>query len=525
MSDTQDRVNILLVDDNDEKLIALDAVLEELQQNVVKVRSGREALRCLLSQEFAVILLDVNMPGLNGFETAELIRQRKATENTPIIFITAYGDEVFVERGYSLGAVDYILTPVVPEVLRSKVSVFVELHRQTEQIRRQAASLRQRAAQLGALANQLTQVEQRERRRLAQVLHDHLQQLLVAAKMRISTAEGLTREKGVTEALRHVDQLVSDAIGVSRTLTVELSPPILHDGGLVRALEWLARRMGEDHGLVVKVEAKGGEPEDLPEPLRVLLFEAVRELLFNIVKHAGVLEASVTLTTEKDRTVRMTVRDGGVGFDAAAIYQKGATDRFGLFSIRERLTLLNGGVELTTAPGKGTAITLTAPLSAASDHGSSTAPVAAPALRLVGREAESDASADNADGPRVLLADDHEVLRKGLASLLSGQGVRIVAEASDGEEAVSLALEHRPDVVVLDVSMPRLNGIEAARQISAAAPEVRIIGLSMHDSAEMAAAMRSAGAVAYLNKAGPPEQLLDAILAARAMSPEALNQA
>src|SRR5687768_15143409 len=112
MTDSQDRANILLVDDNEEKLTAIEAVLTELGQNIVKARSGREALRCLLGGDFAVILLDVNMPGLSGFETAELIRQRKSSESTPIIFITAYGDEVFVERGYSLGAVDYILTPV-----------------------------------------------------------------------------------------------------------------------------------------------------------------------------------------------------------------------------------------------------------------------------------------------------------------------------------------------------------------------------------------------------------------------------
>jgi len=340
--------------------------------------------------------------------------------------------------------------------------------------------------------------------------------------MRISTVEGLTRDTAAREALRHVDQLVSDAIGVSRTLTVELSPPILHDGGLARALEWLARRMKDDHGLTVRVKAEGGEPENLADPLRVLLFEAVRELLFNVVKHAGTQEASVTLRVGKDRTVQVTVQDGGVGFDSDAIYQRGAPERFGLFSIRERLTLLNGHVDVQSGPRQGTCITLVAPLDPVSPIVTSE-PEVSPVLRLVGRDAgESDATDS---GPRVLLADDHEVLRKGLASLLSGQGVRIVAEASNGEEAVSLALELRPDVAVLDVSMPKLNGIEAARRISAAAPEVRVVGLSMHDSPEMAAAMRSAGAVAYLNKAGPPEKLLEAILAARATNSEVLHHA
>jgi PAS domain S-box-containing protein len=136
-------VNILLVDDRPDKLLALETILADLGQNLVKAESGREALRCLLQGEFAVILLDVNMPGMDGFETASLIRQRKNSEHTPIIFITAFNDtENHVSRGYSLGAVDYILTPVLPEVLRTKVSVFVELSKKTEQVKRQAESLR-----------------------------------------------------------------------------------------------------------------------------------------------------------------------------------------------------------------------------------------------------------------------------------------------------------------------------------------------------------------------------------------------
>jgi PAS domain S-box-containing protein len=137
------KVNILLVDDTPENLIALEAVLSDLGQNLIKARSGEEALRLLLRQEFAVILLDVNMPGLNGFETAELIRQRKSTEHIPIIFVSAIStSDTHLFKGYSLGAVDYIFTPVVAEVLRSKVSVFVELLKKTEEAKRQAEQLR-----------------------------------------------------------------------------------------------------------------------------------------------------------------------------------------------------------------------------------------------------------------------------------------------------------------------------------------------------------------------------------------------
>jgi CheY-like chemotaxis protein len=138
MTIQQHTTKILLVDDVPDKRMAIEAALENLHQRVVSVASGEEALRRLLIDDFAVILLDVHMPGLDGFETAALIRQRKRSEHTPIIFLTAFPDDTYAERGYSLGAVDYILAPVVPEVLRTKVSVFVDLYQKTEQIKRQA---------------------------------------------------------------------------------------------------------------------------------------------------------------------------------------------------------------------------------------------------------------------------------------------------------------------------------------------------------------------------------------------------
>src|SRR6266849_5054177 len=140
MMDVTERASILIVDDSPEKIVALESILDELGQDIVKASSGRDALRRLLVQDFAVILLDVRMPAMDGFETAALIRQRARTEHTPIIFVTAFGDETHVARGYSLKAVDYLLAPVVPDVLRTKVSVFVELFRATAEVRRQASS-------------------------------------------------------------------------------------------------------------------------------------------------------------------------------------------------------------------------------------------------------------------------------------------------------------------------------------------------------------------------------------------------
>ncbi|HEY9633106.1 MAG TPA: response regulator [Coleofasciculaceae cyanobacterium] len=151
------KVNVLLVDDHPENILALEAILDHLDQNLVKAHSGAEALRCLLNQDFAVILLDVQMPGMDGFETATLIRNRPRSQHTPIIFLTAFStSDTLRFRGYSLGAVDYLFKPVEAEILTSKVSVFVDLFKKTEEVKRQAT-------QLAAINAELKESEERFR--------------------------------------------------------------------------------------------------------------------------------------------------------------------------------------------------------------------------------------------------------------------------------------------------------------------------------------------------------------------------
>src|SRR3954470_24720723 len=149
-----ERSNILIVDDRLDKRVVFRTILEELDQNIVTASSGEEALRWLLDNECAVILLDVNMPGMDGLETAELIRARRKSSHTPIIFITAFADEMHTARGYSLGAVDYILSPVVPNILRSKVKALVQLHRLNAELKKRAdervALAREQAARTAA---------------------------------------------------------------------------------------------------------------------------------------------------------------------------------------------------------------------------------------------------------------------------------------------------------------------------------------------------------------------------------------
>jgi len=364
-------------------------------------------------------------------------------------------------------------------------------------------SLARQSAQLHALASELTLAEQRERKRLATILHDKHQQLLAAAKLQV----GLLARAGdprVQEGCREAIALLDEALAHSRSLTQELSPPLLALGGLAPALEWLGRWMEAKHQLTVEMQVDATAVPDT-EGLIYLLFQATRELLFNVVKHAKVDTACVACR-QQDGRVQITVSDAGAGFDPATLWVAGGTaGGFGLSSVRQRLELLGGGLEVTSAPGRGSRCTLWAPLHHTRPDGTpATLPPAKAPLEVL--------SEGKRQPIRVLVVDDHRVMREGLTQLLTAEpDVVVVGEAADGQQAAELTRQLWPDVVIMDINMPTLNGIEATRVISAEYPAVRVIGLSMFEAAEQEAAMREAGAVAYLSKSGPAEVLLATI--------------
>jgi two-component system CheB/CheR fusion protein len=229
-----------------------------------------------------------------------------------------------------------------------------------ERVAQRTAELRRRAGQLAFMASELTLTEQRERKRMAHVLHDQLQQLLVAAKMRISWTETLDPEARKPEVAKLI-ALVDEALDNSRSLAVELSPPILVDG-LGRALQWLCCDwMGEKHHLLVHchIDVSLDTPH---EDMRILLFLAVKELLFNIVKHAKVMEAFVEVVAHDSQNLRVSVKDQGVGIPPHyEVKTNGSGSGFGLLSLRERLELLGGSFEIRSLPGKGTEAVILAP--------------------------------------------------------------------------------------------------------------------------------------------------------------------
>jgi CheY-like chemotaxis protein len=232
--------------------------------------------------------------------------------------------------------------------------------------------------------------------------------------------------------------------------------------------------------------------------------------LFNVVKHAQGSTARVEVRRQ-DWHLQITVSDQGAGFDPATLAT--ASDHgLGLASIRQRLEFLGGCVGLVTAPGQGCRITLTAPLE--SPASAPLPPATDPAPGQFSRSPRHGAQL------RVVLVDDHAVVRQALAQLLRQEpDLAVVGEAADGKAGVARAQELSPHVVLMDVNMPVLNGMEATLQIRATCPGVQVIGLSMFGAPEQAAAMRSAGAVAYVSKTAPAEELLAAIRACAAGNP------
>jgi signal transduction histidine kinase len=251
----------------------------------------------------------------------------------------------------------------VEESLQRSEARLREFNLQLEQrVQMRTAEVRQQAHQLRALALKLTRTEQRERRRLAGILHDHVQQLLVSVRMQLGVLQREPLSAAGRQAAALSDRLIGECIQDCRSLTVELSPPVLYNAGLVAAFEWMARRLAEQYQFIVDLDT---DPRAVPQSqdLCDFLFQAVRELLFNAVKHSGVDRARVSLRRENGNAAMVVVEDSGKGLEPKAIQPESLpAGKFGLFSIRQRLEHLGGRMEVSGAPGQGTRVTLWMPL-------------------------------------------------------------------------------------------------------------------------------------------------------------------
>jgi len=358
---------------------------------------------------------------------------------------------------------------------------------------------------LRALASDLSATEQQERRRLATELHDYLAQLLVVGRMKLGQTRPLVSDPKIQKLLDEADDVLTQSLNYTRFLVAELSPQVLYQFGLPAALKWLGGQM-KTHGLNVAVHCELDQAP-LAEESAVILYQSVRELLFNVVKHAGTDQATIALMCDGDNQVQVTVADHGRGFNPSVMVEaeRQHPGRFGLFNVQERIEAMGGRFELTTGQGMGTSITLTAPSDAAQPK---TQPSA-----IAGAEPAESSPIVPSQRLRVLLVDDHAMVRQGLRSVLeSYHDLEVIGEAGDGEAAVSLTEELQPDVVVMDINMPKIDGIEATRRILGRHPDMIIIGLSVQNEHHIEEMMVQAGAAVFVTKERAAVQLYEAII-------------
>jgi signal transduction histidine kinase len=519
----KDRVNILLVDDQPGRLLSHEAILSSLGENLVQARSGTEALQRILQQEFAVILMDVNMPGMDGFEVAALMRQHPRFEQTPIIFVTAvHVTDLDRLQGYKVGAVDYVYLPVVPEILRSKVAVLVELYRKRRELEHLNRTLEEANAEL-ALANQLKDeflatMSHELRTPLtavlgqAEVLKEQLHGPLTAGQ--------LDSVRSIQESGKHLLALINDVLDLAKIGAgrMELKSEPVDVEALCRASMQLVRAQAQKKqqrvalSLDSQVGVLRGDERRLTQILVNLLSNAVK-----FTPPGGAIGLDVTGDVSR-REVRFTVWDTGVGIaqeDLPRLCQPFVQLGGGLARQHEgtglglalvaRLVELHGGrVEVASEVGRGSRVTVSLPWQQViSDDADS----ATPQEETV--NVRNTPAADEKRGPVVLVAEDNEGIAKLYSTVLGANGYQVVL-ARDGLEALARAEQETPDVILMDLRMPVMDGLETTRRLRAAdglshIPIVAVTGQAMPDDRSRCL---DAGVNAYLSKPFSLQDLL-----------------
>ncbi|HSL04924.1 MAG TPA: PAS domain S-box protein, partial [Nitrospiraceae bacterium] len=374
---------------------------------------------------------------------------------------------------------------------------------------------------LRALGTELNLTEQRQRKRLAREMHDNLAQWLVICCLNLGRVQQTDLSPTTSQIIKETEEMLDKALDYSRTLMTELSPPVLQEHGLPAGLTWLGEQM-QRHGLTVTVDVGTRADLMLPDDCTMLLFQSVRELMMNVLKHAESKEVAVRLF-ESDGDLCIEVRDEGVGFDLAESLASAMSmsSQFGLLSIRERMKALGGRFDLKSSPGVGTTAILVLPLGSTRMQSSELSVLSAELFgqSLGPRSEHSTLTTQNAQlhrqdttPIRVLLVDDHAMVRQGLRAVLeSYPDVEVVGEAGNGEEAVEYVERLQPTIVVMDINMPKMNGIKATAQITSRFSDIIVIGLSVQAGSENEVAMRNAGAAMLLTKEAAVEELYKAI--------------
>jgi two-component system, sensor histidine kinase len=559
--------DILVVDDTPENLTAIEVALDELNYRLVKVQSGKEALRRLLKQDFALILLDVQMPTMSGFETARLIRARDRSRHVPIIFITAYDrDDAEVLEAYRLGAVDFLLKPIQPEILKAKASVFVELQRRTQEVERQAEQIRahilqereawlteqrsrleaealkrrleeQRvhAAELQRLNRRLEEDDRRKDEFIAVLGHELRNPLapLVNGLELLETADAraVERARGVMRRqVDHLIRLVDDLLDMSRVTRgkIELRRSRVRAGDLIDQAVSLATPLIAERRHELVTERQGADV--FVDGDEVRLTQVLANLLNNAARYTepgGRLTLSVAANGSG---VEFVVKDNGRGipkellprvFDLFVQEREGGGGLgIGLTLVKQLVGMHEGRVEAhSEGAGKGSEFRVWLPAcddqsahAALADESCDAAPTTMPeagAMRAL----------------NVALVEDNDDVRLLMGEVLESWGHE-VRQAATGAIGVDLILTQQPDIAFIDIGLPDMDGYELARQIRSAlgAKKPLLVALSGFSQRRDRERASHAGFDDHLAKPASPADLKRLLLQARRAAQSAQNE-
>ncbi len=364
------------------------------------------------------------------------------------------------------------------------------------------------------LSSELILTEQKERRRIAKELHDYLGQLLVVAKLKTAQLNKMKLSEEFSMIIKEIEESVNDAFSYTQDLIPQISPPILYEFGLMAALRWLAEKMGR-YSLQVKVLSKlKDELLVFPEPMSVILYEVIRELFLNVVRHAQIAEACLEISPKGPDSISFEVTDCGCGFTLEPTIEGILkSQKFGLLNVEERIKDLGGQFHLQTRPGEGTRVLITVPYQIEKGEGQM--------RNVTTMEKPKRYRKKNEEGViTVVIADDHSIFRDGLRPLLDAcPDIKVIGEAENGQQAVHLIQRVLPDVVVMDIDMPIMNGVEATRLVKERTPWIYIIGLSMHAEEVVSDSFSSVGGDRYVPKGHSSDSLIEIIRSSQQNSP------
>jgi signal transduction histidine kinase len=510
--------NVLLVDDQPAKLLSYRVILEGLDANLVSAHSAREALDWLLKSEFAAVLVDVCMPDLDGFELARMIRDHPRFRNTAIIFVSGVAlTELDRMRGYECGAVDYLPVPVVPEILRAKVSAFVELHRKTHQLEELNRELEARVVE------RTRQLEESSRRKdeflavLAHELRNPLAAIRTAAELvgRPDVPESSSQPASgvIRRQVAHLGRLVDDLVDVSRITRglIELQRERLNVGSIVRQAVEMSQPTIVERGHILEISPIGEDLEVLGDLSR--LTQVVANILHNAAKFTPP-GGRIQLFVERDGTsIVIRVKDNGTGISADALphvfqlfsktglrFDRNSTGLGVGLALVRRLVEMHGGLVEARSEGAGLGAELIVRLPSAG-----LLPQAVPIE-------PATKGVQTMTPRRILVVDDNADAAEALALLLRLSGHE-VETAFDGLEALRVAPAFSPEIVLLDLGMPRLDGYDTARSIRAEpwGKDVTLIAVTGWGQSKDRDRTLEAGFNAHLVKPIGTEELLQII--------------